>query len=143
MSRPTTSWLRIVAIVIVAIVVWWGKQSPESSTGTRPTDGAPPIEGFRPGSWVEVTGRVQRSIRDDTRPPRHQRFILELPSGNTLLVAHNIDIAPRVPVQVGDAIQIRGEYETNPKGGVIHWTHRDPDGRRPGGWVRHEGKQYR
>ena len=143
MARATTSWLRIAVIVIVAVVIWWGKQTPDTPTGTRPGRDAPPIEGWRPGSWVEVSGRVQRSIRDDDRPPRHQRFILELPSGATLLVAHNIDLAPRVPLRVGDAIQVRGEYETNPKGGVIHWTHRDPGGRRPGGWVRHEGKQYR
>jgi hypothetical protein len=26
---------------------------------------------------------------------------------------------------------------------VIHWTHDDPDGRHPGGWVRYGDRVYR
>jgi hypothetical protein len=43
----------------------------------------------------------------------------------------------------GDEVRFRGQYEWNERGGVIHWTHHDPDGRRPGGWLRHDGATYR
>ncbi len=58
-------------------------------------------------------------------------------------MSHNIDLAPRVPIAVGDTVEFRGQYEWNERGGVIHWTHHDPDGRRPGGWLRHRSRVYR
>jgi len=93
------------------------------------------------GVWVEVTGEVARLLPDDAQGSRHQRFVLRLASGHTLLVAHNVDLAPRLPLKVGDALSARGEYEWNPEGGVLHWTHRDPEGRRPGGWIEHAGRR--
>ena len=93
---------------------------------------------------VEGRGVVKRVLPDDNEGSRHQRFILELSSGQTLLIAHNVDVAPRVPgLRKGDKVTFRGEYEWNPQGGVIHWTHQDPDGRHPGGWLKHKGKTYR
>ena len=59
-----------------------------------------------------------------------------------MLVAHNLDLAPRVPVAVGDSIELKGEYEWNPKGGVVHWNHRDPEGRHETGWIRYQGRLY-
>jgi hypothetical protein len=97
----------------------------------------------RSGEFIEGTGRVRALLPDDDRGSRHQRFLLELDSGLTLLVAHNIDLAPRIPdIREGDPVAFRGQYEWNPKGGVVHWTHHDPDGRRPGGWLRHAGETY-
>lgn len=93
---------------------------------------------------VEGRGAVKRILPDDNDGSRHQRFILELGSGQTLLVAHNVDVAPRISgLREGDRVEFRGEYEWNPEGGVIHWTHHDPRGRRPGGWLKHGGKTYR
>ncbi len=57
-------------------------------------------------------------------------------------MAHNIDLAPRVPVKRGDIIAFCGEYEWNEKGGVIHWTHRCPRNRHFHGWIRHKNKYY-
>ncbi len=57
-------------------------------------------------------------------------------------MAHNVDLAPRLPLAAGDALSARGEYEWNPEGGVLHWTHRDPEGARPGGWIEHAGRRY-
>ena len=142
MARGHVSWVRVVAILLVAIAVWWGRQQQETQ---RPgeADARPSVEGARSGDWIEITARVKKVLKDDRRPPRHQRFIVVVDGGGTLLVAHNIDLAPRVPLAVGDEVRIRGEFESNDKGGVVHWTHGDPGGRRPGGWIRHEGKQYR
>jgi len=94
---------------------------------------------------VQVRGQgiVTRLLADDLRGSRHQRFLVELKSGQTLLISHNIDLAPRIKdIQTGDPVAFYGEYEFNTKGGVIHWTHHDPKGRHPGGWIKHKGVTY-
>ena len=92
---------------------------------------------------VSGSGKVSRILRDDNEGSRHQRFILRLSSGQTLLIAHNIDLAPRInTLQNGDVVQFYGEYEWNPKGGVVHWTHHDPGGRHVDGWLKHDGRKY-
>lgn len=96
-------------------------------------------------SGVQVTGEgvVTRVLSDDNDGSRHQRFILRLSSGQTLLVAHNIDLAPRVTsLEPGDSVAFSGVYEWNSEGGVIHWTHHDPNGQHQIGWLRHNGVTY-
>jgi hypothetical protein len=57
---------------------------------------------------------VTRILADDNDGSRHQRFILEVGGGRTLLIAHNIDLAPRVTgLKVGDTVEFHGEYEWN------------------------------
>ncbi len=71
------------------------------------------------------------------------RFVLMLSSGQTLIVAHNIDLAPRIRgLSREDTVAFYGEYEWNAKGGVIHWTHKDPSGRHVGGWLKHNGNIF-
>jgi Protein of unknown function (DUF3465) len=92
---------------------------------------------------VRAAGVVSRVLADDRDGSAHQRFIVRLSSGQTLLIAHNIDLAPRVAgLREGDTIEFHGEYEWNSQGGVVHWTHHDPDGRHVGGWLRHAGRSY-
>ena len=92
---------------------------------------------------IEGTGTVTRLLSDDNDGRRHQRFILELETGQTILIAHNIDLAPRIiSLEVGDEVSFFGEYEWNPKGGTIHWTHRDPNRHHTAGWIKHEGRVY-
>ena len=96
-------------------------------------------------SNVQVQGRgdVVKVLPDDNDGSRHQRFLVRLASGQTLLIAHNIDLADRVEsLQAGDAVEFYGEYEWNAKGGVIHWTHRDPRGKHVAGWLIHNGRTY-
>ena len=92
---------------------------------------------------VQSVGRVKAVLADDNEGSRHQKFILGLENGLTVLVAHNIDLAPRIKnIQKGDTVEFYGEYEYTEKGGVIHWTHHDPQNRHVGGWLKHEGEIY-
>jgi hypothetical protein len=92
---------------------------------------------------VEGRGVVTMILPDDNKGSRHQRFVLKLSSGRTLLVAHNIDLAPRIDtLAMGDEVAFSGEYEWNSKGGVLHWTHHDPNGSHVAGWLRHRGRTY-
>ncbi|MDQ7012790.1 MAG: DUF3465 domain-containing protein [Planctomycetota bacterium] len=109
-------------------------------------DGAKMVERLfaeeRSGVMVTVEAEVVHVLPDDNDGSRHQRFLIELSPERTLLVAHNIDLAERVPLDKGDTILLHGQYEWSEKGGVLHWTHHDPGNRREGGWIEHEGVRY-
>ena len=92
---------------------------------------------------VEGRGVVTKLLPDDNKGSRHQKFLIRLYSGQTLLMVHNIDLAPRIQgLTNGDTVEFSGEYEFNPQGGLIHWTHHDPNGRHAAGWIKHKGTTY-
>jgi hypothetical protein len=92
---------------------------------------------------VQGEGTVVRLLSDDTQGDRHQRFIVELASGQTLLITHNIDVAPRVAsLEAGDRVAFKGVYEWNEEGGLVHWTHLDPSGSHEAGWIETGGRTY-
>ncbi len=92
------------------------------------------------GKMVTFDATVLKLLKDDLKGDKHQKLILK--TGNkTLLLAHNIDIAPRVPVKKGDSLLIKGKYEWNEKGGLVHWTHRSFNDH-PAGWIKHNNKKY-
>lgn len=92
---------------------------------------------------VEGEGTVVRVLRDDTQGNPHQKFLLRVGDGTTLLVAHNTAIAPRLDgLAEGDTVGFRGNYVWTPKGGTVHWTHRDPRGEHRDGWLRWRGRTY-
>jgi hypothetical protein len=95
------------------------------------------------GIQVEQEGVLVTVLSDDNDGDRHQRLIVELSNGQTLLITHNIDIAPRVPSpSKGKSLKFYGEYEWNSEGGVVHWTHKDPQGQHINGWLEYDGKRY-
>ncbi|AGF78273.1 Protein of unknown function (DUF3465) [Desulfocapsa sulfexigens DSM 10523] len=96
-------------------------------------------------SDLQIQGRgiVKKVLPDDREGTQHQKFILQVDPDQTVLVAHNIDVAARLEgLEAGDTVEFYGEYEWTAQGGVIHWTHRDLDGRHTDGWLRYNGKTY-
>jgi hypothetical protein len=164
--KNTTKALSGIALVLVALAVLYDRYGAGSGTTTS---GSPPATSApsRPaasGSTTTSDGDLERIARafqakqsdlivtaagdvvhllpDDNEGARHQVFLVELKNGITLKLAHNLDLSTRVPIANGDRIEFQGEYEWNVKGGVIHWTHRDPAGRHADGWLKHAGKTY-
>ncbi len=81
------------------------------------------------------TGATSRS--------RHEAFTCRTSGGTALEVVSNVDLAPPVPVTVGDRISVRGELVNDRgRGPLVHWTHHDPAGRHPGGWIDLHGSRY-
>jgi hypothetical protein len=142
--------LALIAIVLAAVYfggVETGLIPGRQDTATQTSGGdqllTAAFESHRSNLQVEGSGRVTRVLPDDNDGSRHQRFIVQLGTGQTVLVAHNIDLAARVAsLKVGDPVEFNGEYEWNERGGVIHWTHRDPQRRHVDGWIRHNGRTY-
>jgi hypothetical protein len=92
---------------------------------------------------VEGEGVVTRILGDDTSGSPHQRFIVRLASGQTVLIEHNIELAPRIAdLNEGDTVGFYGEYVWNTQGGIVHWTHHDPAGRHVAGWLKHKDRTY-
>ncbi|MGB2926191.1 MAG: DUF3465 domain-containing protein [Limnothrix sp.] len=122
------------------------KNKPSNTVSANPTSDTTLANAYKnrmSNLQVQGSGQVSKMLSDDNEGSRHQRFILRLSSGQTVLIAHNIDLAPRVnSLKAGDTVEFYGEYEWNEEGGVIHWTHHDPAGQHVGGWLAHNGKRY-
>ena len=124
-------------------------ERPQSTTATAPANSASDqtiqnaFDTRRSGLQVQGSAVVYRMLPDDLDGSRHQKFLLRLGNGLSLLIAHNIDLAPRIPnLEVGDRVEFYGVYEWNDKGGVVHWTHHDPAGRHVGGWLKSKGRTF-
>ncbi len=143
-------------LALAAIVVFYPREalfdsalSPSAdNTATSPSSAATDplrdlFERRQSNQLIDGVAVVKQLLADDNRGSRHQRFIVETASGLTVLIAHNIDLAPRIDdLRVGETIAFRGEYEWNEKGGVVHWTHRDPARRHRDGWLQWRDKRY-
>ena len=142
----------IIIVAAIAYGVNLQKGSPGSSSVTRSksrdsvkTDSAlqKAFKNKQSDIQVKDSGTVIKILPDDTKGSKHQRFILKLSSGQIILIAHNIDLAPRInSLRQGDSVSFNGEYQWNAKGGVVHWTHHDPQGRHVAGWLEHRGRRY-
>lgn len=123
---------------------------PASKSAQRPASDGGIADLFKKqqsDTWVEAEGVIKKILPDDNDDSdgssKHQRWIVRVPSGIEILIAHAFDVSARVPVEEGDTIRFRGEYEYTDKGGTVHFTHAPKFKRRePGGWIEHNGKTY-
>jgi len=141
-SRQQQRFLLLIAFIVVGYAA--GHFDPEKAAQNPiPFSVEAAYDQQRSDVQVEVNGSVIKLLPDDDEGTRHQKFIVKTDSGLTLLIAHNIDLAPRIKhLRQDDRIRLYGEYEWNRKGGVLHWTHHDPSGRHVGGWIDYQGKRY-
>ena len=140
----TVKRIHIAALVVCTLI--WTACGSAVQTSEQDGDDSPIGRAFKNRTsnvQVEDAGVVTRILADDLAGSRHQRFIVRLKSGQTVLITHNIDVAPRVTgLKEGDSLRFYGEYVWNEKGGTVHWTHHDPDGKHVAGWVKHNGRTY-
>lgn len=149
---PKNFGSRLLSIaVLVVLAYFFGQdrlplQTPtttQSASGNADHAVAAAIAAQQSNVAIHGEGTVIKLLPDDQRGSRHQRFLLRLASGATLLVAHNIDLAPRLDaLRVGDSLRFAGDYVWNERGGVLHWTHHDPRGQHRDGWLELAGRRY-
>jgi len=147
-KKPLSILGTLLAVALAALYPQLQHPSPASKSVTTPLQRTLSVQEAQARHlsdvWVEGQGVVVKVLPDDTRGRRHQRFIVRLSNGKTVLIAHNIDLAPRLKgLRPGDTVTFRGEFVDNDKGGLVHWTHRDPSGRHEGGWIKYRGRLYR
>jgi hypothetical protein len=138
MRRPTARG----ALAVLFSVVWLAA----CGASALPDDAAIVSDFHNHRSTVEVTadGTIVRLLADrSSSTGTHEQFIIKLSSGDlTIEVEHNISIARRVPAKEGDHVIIHGEYVWNAQGGLIHFTHHDPQGTHEGGYIVDGGTTY-
>ena len=146
----------LVIAVAIALYGFWQKKLPDVQSQAPSSQNAHQINSAKSDQvlkqayqqqqnklQIQGSGIVSKTLPDDNKGSRHQRFIIKLASGQSLLVAHNIDLAPRLPgLKKGDSVNFYGQYEWSEQGGVIHWTHNDPKQRHNNGWLKYKGKLY-
>jgi len=106
-------------------------------------DNAALLAALRSSSRAEVTviGPVSMLEPDSNgRHGPHERFALEV-AGTAVEVDHNLTLAPRVPLRLGELVTVHGQFEPDPGHPVIHDTHH-ATGSHEAGWIRADGHQY-
>lgn len=100
-------------------------------------------------SHVEVTaeGTIARVLGTRAGPSgAHEGFLLHLAGaggrGLTVRVEDNVALTGAIPLAEGEHVEVRGEYIFDARGGIVHYTHRDPRGRHAAGYVLAGGKLY-
>ena len=136
----------LITTSVVFVFIWANSACAFQPSTHKEADDSEIVRAFetkKSNVQVEGEGTVVRILADDLDSDRHQRFIVRLSSGQTILIAHNIDLAPRIDgLQEGDTISFYGEYVWSAKGGTVHWTHHDPQGRHVAGWLKYKGRIY-
>jgi hypothetical protein len=96
------------------------------------------------GVQLSLEGKISRVFSSMETEAGQQKFSLQLAQGQVVTVIHDVRLGSAIEdLAEGEIIEVFGEYQWAPDGGVIHWTHRDPEGNRQAGWVRYKDRLYR
>lgn len=124
------------ALLLLAVLLGCGQASDSP-------DNAALLSALRDGRRAEVTvtGPVT-AIEPDSNGLHgpHERFLVSV-AGTAVEVDHNLDLAPRAPLEVGETVTVHGQFEPDPGRPVIHDTHHST-GSHEGGWVDAGGQRY-
>jgi Protein of unknown function (DUF3465) len=90
---------------------------------------------------VTVQGAVTALLPDSNGSDGpHENFDIDV-AGVSVQIIHNLDLAPRVPVAVGDTVVVHGQFEPDSRGPIIHYTHHQT-GSHEGGYITRNGQTY-
>jgi hypothetical protein len=138
----------VAAVIILGISYFqfrwhYGPWAVDASTFVEPAGEDNRAEPVRSGVTITADGKLEKVLGDNATGEHDQQFTLRLPSGSTVLVMHNVDVASRIPdLKPGETVRIHGEYEWNVSGGIVRSTHRDPSGKFDAGWIEYRGQRY-
>ena len=111
-ARAKAVIIKTVLAVLAVIFVSCASHDPATEPSATPHDDSPIGRAFASGYNRRTSRRRGYGVRvlpDDADGSRHQRFIVQLASGQTLLITHNIDVAPRIAgLKVGDSVGFNG-----------------------------------
>ncbi len=141
MDSTEMAALRLFAAAAVAgaLAACSATQSPDDgAVCTAFGGGQSRVEVVADGTVTRVLGVQQGRVSP------HEGFLLRLASGCSIVVRveANTDFTGPIPLSTGERVVVKGEYEYYPRGGVIHWTHRDPRGRHDNGYIEAGGRTY-
>ena len=85
---------------------------------------------------------VTQVLPDDNVGLKHQKFVVQTSRAQSVMIVYNLDLCPRVPVRVGDRVAVGGEFIWSGRSALVHWTHYDPQSRRPSGYIYHNNLAY-
>jgi len=127
-------------ILAALLLVGCGASQPDNAAALSD------IASGRGGREVLVQGTVERVFRPSYGPDgEHEQFLIGISSAGQradIFVAHNVGIAPYVPLRTGDDVTVKGDLEIDAAGPVIHWTHHDPAFRHEAGFIEVHGRLY-
>lgn len=133
----------LISLLLVVFSLFKKRQQPKTKASAKTKTVQQAFKNKLSDIQVSGSGTVFKILPDDLIGDKHQKFLLQLSPKQTVLVTHNIDLAPRIKnLNIGDKVEFYGEYRWSEQGGLIHWTHRDPKEWHPHGWLKHRNKTY-
>ena len=93
------------------------------------------------GIGVINKGKVIKILEDGHKGTHHQRFIIRIPSGRSVLIAHNIEQAYQVKIKINDEVETKGNYVWSKYEGLLHNTHHANRGEHDDGYINFVGKK--
>jgi hypothetical protein len=140
--------LRLLTIIVVILAggAWWYNPSILADLGFVKSDDELIVSAWqqeKSNFHVQFEARVILKLPDEDNYGNAQKFLVVLENGHRLLISHDLEISTRVPIVVNSLIRVKGEYDWNETGGMVHWTHRDINNERDGGWIELNNHRYR